>query len=133
MNDKTIGESAAIRLGEMSREIDDLEKGRIALLTRLDQLRARLHDDGQRTGAARASVELLCEHLSNVSNVMADLQALEDELRAARRGMEDEARIALNLAFETDGLEDALDELEMDLEKTSTVLINGKTRTPRGH
>src|SRR5688572_23488471 len=112
MSEHGIGEATAIRLAELSREIDELEKGRIALLRRVDELRGRLQSSGQRTGAMRASVDLLCEHISNVTTVMADLQVLEEELRTMSGGLEEEGRVAPRLVFETDGLHDALEEAE---------------------
>jgi uncharacterized coiled-coil DUF342 family protein len=133
MGEHGIGEATAIRLAELSREIDELEKGRIELLKRTDELRGKLQASGQRTGAMRASVDLLCEHISNVTTVMAELQVLEDELRAVSGGIEDEGRVAQRLVFETDGLNDALEEAENELERISTILIEGKTRSPRGH
>ena len=71
MNDSGKTELAAIKLAELSREIGDLENGRIALLLRLDHVRARLLTAGQRTAAMRASVDLLCEHITNVASAIA--------------------------------------------------------------
>jgi hypothetical protein len=133
MREHGIGEATAIRLAELSREIDELEKGRIALLRRVDELRSVLLASGQRTGAMRASVDLLCEHISSATTVMAELQVLEEELRTVSGGIEDEGRVTPRLVFETDGLNDALEEAENELERISTILIEGKTRSPRGH
>ena len=133
MGEQGIGEATAIRLAELSREIDELEKGRIALIKRVDELRVKLLSSGQRTGAMRASVDLLCEHISNVTTVMAELHVLEEELRTVSDGLEEEGRVAPRLVFETDGLNDALDEAENELERISTILLEGKARSPRGH
>ena len=133
MSDPGIGEATARRLAELSREIDELEKGRAALLKRVDELRGRLQASGQRSGAMRASVDLLCEHISNVTTVIAELQVIEEELGALSGGLEDDGRATSGLLFEADGLQDALDEAENELERISSILINGKTRSPRGH
>ena len=133
MSEPGIGEATAIRLAELSREIDELEKGRAALLARVVELRGRLESSGHRTGAMRASVDLLCEHISNVTTVMAELQVIEEELRTVSGALEDDGKSVAGVVFEADGLQDALDEAENELERISTILINGKSRSPRGH
>ena len=133
MSEHGIGEATAIRLAELSREIDELEKGRAALLRRVIALRDKLQDSGHRTAAMRASVDLLCEHISNVTTVMAELQVIEEELRTVSGALEEDSKVAAGVVFEADGLQDALDEAENELERISTILINGKSRSPRGH
>jgi chromosome segregation ATPase len=133
MSEHRIGESTAIRLAELSREIDELERGRAALLRRVIDLRDKLQESGHRTAAMRASVDLLCEHISNVTTVMEDLQVIEDELRTVSGALEDDAKAVPGVVFEAEGLQDALDEAENELERISTILINGKSRSPRGH
>ena len=133
MSEHGIGETTAIRLAELSREIDELEKGRAALLGRVIDLRDQLQESGHRTAAMRASVDLLCEHISNVTTVMAELQVIEDELRTVSGALEDDGKAVAGVVFEADGLQDALDEAENELERISTILINGKSRSPRGH
>jgi chromosome segregation ATPase len=133
MSEHGIGETTAIRLAELSREIDELEKGRAALLRRVIDLRDQLQESGHRTGAMRASVDLLCEHISNVTTVMAELQVIEEELRTVSGALEDDGKSVAGVVFEADGLQDALDEAENELERISTILINGKSRSPRGH
>jgi len=133
MSEHGIGESTAIRLAELSREIDELEKGRAALLRRVIDLRDKLQESGHRTAAMRASVDLLCEHISNVTTVMTDLQVIEEELRTVSGTLEEDTKVVPGVVFEADGLQDALDEAENELERISTILINGKSRSPRGH
>ena len=133
MSEHGIGEATAIRLAELSREIDELEKGRAALLRRVIGLRDKLQDSGHRTAAMRASVDLLCEHISNVTTVMAELQVIEEELRTVGGALEEDSKAVPGVIFEADGLQDALDEAENELERISTILINGKSRSPRGH
>ena len=133
MNDSGKTELAAIKLAELSREIGDLENGRIALLRRLDQVRARLLTAGQRTAAMRASVDLLCEHVTNVASAIAELRALEEEMRELGEGLEGVGKEASALLFESDGLQDTIDEADVDLDKLSAILIEGKIKHPRGH
>ena len=133
MSEHGIGETTAIRLAELSREIDELERGRAALLKRVIELRDKLQESGHRTAAVRASVDLLCEHISNVTTVMAELQVIEEELRTVSGAIEDEGKAVPSVVFEAEGLQDALDEAENELERISTILINGKSRSPRGH
>ena len=133
MNDSGKAELAAIKLAELSREIGDLENGRIALLRRLDQVRARLLTAGQRTAAMRASVDLLCEHVTNVASAIAELRALEEEMSELGEGLEGVGKEASALLFESDGLQDTIDEADDELDKLSAILIEGKIKHPRGH
>lgn len=133
MNDSGKTELAAIKLAELSREIGDLENGRIALLRRLDHVRGRLLTAGQRTAAMRASVDLLCEHITNVASAIAELRALEEEMRELGEGLEGVGNEASALLFESDGLQDTIDEADEELDKLSAILIEGKIKHPRGH
>ena len=133
MNDSGKTELAAIKLAELSREIGDLENGRIALLHRLDHVRSRLLTAGQRTAAMRASVDLLCEHITNVASAIAELRALEEEMRELGEGLEGVGKEASALLFESDGLEETIDEADEELDKLSAILIEGKIKHPRGH
>jgi hypothetical protein len=133
MTDRRIPESAALRLAELSRDIDELENGRAALLDRLDRVRATLLVAGNRTTAVRASVDLLCEHVTNVVMAMGELRALEEEMRDLGQGLTDNTQTSSGLAFEVSSLLDSLDEAEDQLERLSSILIEGKVRPPRGH
>jgi predicted nucleic acid-binding Zn-ribbon protein len=133
MTDPRMAESAAMKLAELSREIDELENGRAALLDRLDRVRSSLVVAGNRTTAMRASVDLLCEHITNVVMAMAELHALEVEMRDISGGMSDNTQASSGLTFEVSSLMDSLDEAEEQLERLSTILVEGKARPPRGH
>jgi chromosome segregation ATPase len=133
MNDPRIAESAAMKLAELSREIDDLENGRAALLDRLDRVRSSLLLAGNRTTAMRASVDLLCEHMTNVVTALAELHALEEEMRDIGAGLSDNRQASTGLSFEVNSLLDSLDEAEDQLERVSSILVEGKARPPRGH
>ncbi|HVG18657.1 MAG TPA: hypothetical protein VNI02_06355 [Blastocatellia bacterium] len=133
MTDPRIAESAAMKLAELSREIDELENGRAALLNRLDSVRSTLMVAGNRTTAMRASVDLLCEHVTNVVMAMAELRALEEEMREVGGGLSDNTQASSGLSFEVNSLLDSLDEAEEQLERLSSILVEGKARPPRGH
>lgn len=121
-----------MKLAELSREIDELESGRAALLDRLDSVRSNLLLAGNRTTAMRASVDLLCEHVTNVVLAMAELRALEEEMREVVGGLSDNTLASLGLSFEANSLLDSLDEADEQLERLSS-LVEGKARPQRGH
>ena len=133
MNDPRTAEATAIRLAELSHEIEELETSRASLLKRVDTLRASLVAAGNRTTAMRASVDLLCEHITNIVTAMAELRALEEEMREIGQGLDAGADDALKMSFESESLSDTLDEAEEELERLSSILIDGKGRQSRGH
>ena len=133
MVDPGDAEALAIRLVELSREIDDLELGRMGLLERLNLAREALHLAGQRTAAMRASVDLLYEHLSNSAMALRDLRALEEEMEEAGASLEGEGKEATGLLFETESFGESLDDAEEDLERMSAILIEGTLGRSRGH
>jgi predicted nucleic acid-binding Zn-ribbon protein len=133
MNDPRTAETTAIRLAELSHELDELETSRAALLKRVDALRATLISGGNRTTAMRASIDLLCEHITNLVTAMADLRALEAEMREIGQRLDGAEDDALRMSFESDSLSETLDEAEEELERLSSILIDGKERHPRGH
>ena len=133
MNDPRAAEATAIRLAELSHEIDELESSRAALLKRVEALRAALLTSGNRTTSMRASVDLLCEHISGVVTALAELRALEAEIRDMGVELNLNSRDAVNLIFEADSLRDSLDEAEEEMEQVSGILADGKGRHSRGH
>jgi len=133
MNDPRTAETTAIRLAELSHELDELETSRIALIKRVDALRATLIAGGNRTTAMRASIDLLCEHITNLVTAMADLRALEAEMREIGQRLDGAEDDAQRMGFESDSLSETLDEAEEELERLSSILIDGRERHPRGH
>ncbi|MFY9608624.1 MAG: hypothetical protein WAU45_08435 [Blastocatellia bacterium] len=133
MNDKRPSETAAMKLAELSREIDGLETARVALLSRVESTRAALLAAGDRTAAVRASVDLLCEHMADVVVSIDDINLLEDEIREMGSGADDLGRVTAGESFESEGLTETLDEAEQELERLSGILVEGKARNPRGH
>jgi uncharacterized coiled-coil DUF342 family protein len=133
MNDPRAAEATAIRLAELSHEIDELEMSRNALLKRVETLRNALLTAGNRTTSMRASVDLLCEHIAGVVTAMAELRALEAEIRDMGFEMTANSRNTVNLVFEADSLSETLDEAEDEMEQLSSILTEGKSRDSRGH
>jgi phosphoserine phosphatase len=132
MNERRPSETAAIRLAELSREIDELESSRAALLKRVESTRDELLAAGDRIAAVRASVDLLCEHMADVVSID-ELQLVEDEIRAIGLGVDELGRESTRQSFESDSLRETLDEAEQELERLSAILVEGKARNPRGH
>ncbi len=133
MNNRRPSDTAAMKLAELSREIDGLENARVALLDRVESTRAALLAAGDRTAAVRASVDLLCEHMADVAVAIDEISLLEDEIREIGPGAEDLVKITTGQSFESDGLTETLDEAEQELERLSGILVEGKARNPRGH
>ena len=133
MNDPRAAEATALRLAELSHEIDELESSRAALLRRVETLRSTLLNAGNRTTNMRASVDLLCEHIAGVVTAMAELRALEAEIRDLGVEMTVNSRDTLNLVFEADSLGDTLDEAEEEMEQLSAILTDRKGPHSRGH
>jgi chromosome segregation ATPase len=132
MNERRPSETAAIRLAELSREIDELESSRAALLKRVDSTRDELLAAGDRIAAMRASVDLLCEHMADVVSID-ELRLIEDEIRDIGLGVDELGRESTRQSFESDSLRETLDEAEQELERLSEILVEGKVRNPRGH
>jgi phosphoserine phosphatase len=132
MNERRPSETAAIRLAELSREIDELESSRAALLRRVESTRDELLAAGDRIAAVRASVDLLCEHMADVVSID-ELQLVEDEIRDIGLGVDELGRESTRQSFESDSLRETLDEAEQELERLSAILVEGKARNPRGH
>lgn len=133
MNDPRAAEATAIRLAELSHEIDELEMSRNALLKRVETLRNALLAAGNRTTSMRASVDLLCEHIAGVVTAMAELRALEAEIRDMGLEITANSRNTVNLVFEAESLSETLDEAEDEMEQLSSILAEGKPRGSRGH
>lgn len=132
MNERRPSETAAIRLAELSREIDELESSRAALIKRVESTRDELLAAGDRIAAVRASVDLLCEHMADVVSID-ELRLIEDEIRDIGLGVDELGRESTRQSFESDSLRETLDEAEQELERLSEILVEGKVRNPRGH
>ncbi|HSE38438.1 MAG TPA: hypothetical protein VLG74_14125 [Blastocatellia bacterium] len=122
----------ASRLARLLRDIEELEKTRTTLLQRVEQTRSSLLEAGNRTTAIRASVDLLCDHLSDVANAD-EISMLENEIQEADRSLEEVRREASSLAFESDSLREMLDEGEEELERLSSILVERRSKQSKGH
>lgn len=123
----------ASRLARLLRDIEELEKTRSALLQRVERMRTGLVAAGNRTVAIRASVDLLCDHISDVVTEAAEMSMLELEIQEADRSLEEVRREASGLAFESDSLQETLDEADEELERLSSILIERRVKHSKGH
>jgi predicted nucleic acid-binding Zn-ribbon protein len=123
----------ASRLARLLRDIEELEKTRSALLQRVERSRASLFAAGNRTAAIRASVDLLCDHISDVVSATDEISILENEIQEADRNLDEVRREASGLAFETDSLQETLDEADEELERLSSILVERRGKHSKGH
>jgi chromosome segregation ATPase len=123
----------ASRLARLLRDIEELEKTRTALLQRIDSTRTRLLAAGDRTAAIRASVDLLCDHISDVVTAAAEMSMLEQEIQEVDRGLEEVRREASGQGFESDSLQETIDEADEELERLSSILVERRGRHSKGH
>lgn len=122
----------ATRLARLLRDIEELEKTRTALLQRIERSRSCLLEAGNRTAAIRASVDLLCDHLSDVASAD-EISMLENEIQETDRSLEEVRREASSQAFESDSLREMLDEGEDELERLSSILVERRSKQSKGH
>jgi len=123
----------ASRLARLLSDIEELEKTRSALLSRLESARARLLAAGNRTAAIRASVDLLCDHITEVAAAATDLSIVDQEMHDVEQGVNEALREASGLGFETDSLQETLDETDEELERLSSILVERRGKHSRGH
>jgi predicted nucleic acid-binding Zn-ribbon protein len=130
MTDRT---EEASRLARLLRDVEELEKTRSALLQRVDRARSGLVLAGDRTAAIRASVDLLCDHISDVVTAAAEMTILEHEIQEADRNLEEVRREVSGLAFESESLQETLDEADEELERLSSILVERRGKHSKGH
>lgn len=123
----------ASRLARLLRDIEELEKTRTALLQRVEGLRSALLASGNRTATIRASVDLLCDHLTDVATTAAELSMLEQEIQTADHTLEEAQRDASAFVFESDSLQETLDEAADELERLSSILTERRGKYSKGH
>ena len=123
----------ASRLARLLRDIEELEKTRTALLQRVERTRSSLVVAGNRTAAIRASVDLLCDHITDVVSSSAEMSMLENDIQASDQGVEDIRRESSGLAFETESLQETLDEADEELERLSSILVERRGKHSKGH
>ena len=123
----------ASRLARLLRDIEELEKARTDLLQRVDNIRSALVAASSRTAEIRASVDLLCDHISDVVTAASEMSMLEHEIQEADRGLEEVRREAAGLGFESDSLQETLDEADEELERLSSILVERRGKHSKGH
>ena len=123
----------ASRLARLLRDIEELEKTRAALLQRVEISRSSLLAAGNRTAAIRASVDLLCDHITDVVTAATDLSMLDHEIQETDQGLEEARRDVSGLAFESDSLQETLDEADEELERLSSILVERRGKHSKGH
>ncbi|HSB10710.1 MAG TPA: hypothetical protein VLM38_14580 [Blastocatellia bacterium] len=123
----------ASRLAQLVSEIDELEKSRIGLLVRLENLRAKLLAAGDRTMAMRASVDLLCDHITELATTVNEFSMFEREAQETQQGMDEIVAESSGLAFESESLHEALSETDEDLERLNSLLLERRGKHSRGH
>lgn len=120
-------------LARLLGELEELERTRSALLKRVDVVRSVLLAAGNRTGTIRASVELLCDHISDAETAAEELSMLEREMRDVEKDVEQLGREATGMSFEAESLKATLDEADEELERLSAILIERRSKPSRGH
>ncbi|MEK6324614.1 MAG: hypothetical protein AABN33_23480 [Acidobacteriota bacterium] len=123
----------ASRLARLLRDVEELEKTRTALLNRVESARSSLMAAGNRTAAIRASVDLLCDHITEVVTATAEPAILDQEIHDVEQGIREAARDSSGLAFESDSLQETLDEADEELERLSSILVERRGKHSRGH
>ena len=121
------------RLARFLGEIDDLERTRAALLARVERLREKLLAAGDRTTAMRASVDLLCDHITDMEASESEGSMFELDISELQQGMEEAAAEASGLAFESESLHETLSETDQDLEQLASMLVERRGKHTRGH
>jgi chromosome segregation ATPase len=129
----TDGPDEASKLARLLRDIDELEKTRTALLERVEKTRSDLIAAGNRTAAIRASVDLLCDHLTDMATADAELSLLDQEVKTVERGIDEASKNAGVNEFESDSLRETLDEADDELERLSSILVDRRGKHPKGH
>lgn len=123
----------AIRLARLVSELDELEKSRLNLLNRIEVVRAKLIAAGDRTMAMRASVDLLCDHISELATTANEFSTFDREIQETRNGLDESVSEANSFAFESESLSEALGESDDDLERLNSLLLERRGKHSRGH
>jgi len=123
----------ASRLARLVNEIDELEKSRIGLLVRVENLRAKLVAAGDRTMAMRASVDLLCDHITELVTTANEFSMFERDIQESQQGIDEAAAESSGFGFESESLHEALNETDEDLERLNSLLLERRGKHSRGH
>ena len=133
MNVSARPEEAAIRLAEVSNDVDELELGRAALIRRIEAVHTGLRQAGGRIAEIRASIVMVKDHLEENAMAAAELRAIRQEVLELEQSFTEVSAESLGLLFEADGLQDSLGEAEEEMNTLLTILIEGSGKKLRGH
>lgn len=131
MTDPLTAQLTAIKLAEISHEVEELESSRLSILQRIEKLRSLLIAAGNRTTTARASADFLTEHLTEIA--IAQVRLLEAEVREIASGLENLSRESVTAAFESNSLDETFNDVEEEFERISMIVLDGNVKTSRGH
>ena len=121
------------RLARFLGEIDELERSRASLLARVERLREKLLAAGDRTTAMRASVDLLCDHISDMEASEMEGSLFELDTPGVQQKLEEAVAEASGLGFEAESLHETLNETDHDLERLASILVERRGKHTRGH
>ena len=121
------------RLARFLGEIDELERSRASLLARVERLREKLLAAGDRTTAMRASVDLLCDHISEMEASEMEGSMFELDIPEVQQNLEEAVAEASGLGFEAESLHETLNETDHDLERLASILVERRGKHTRGH
>ena len=131
MKDPAAQQATAIRLAEVSHELDDLEASRLLLLERIERLREKVLKSGNRATSTRAAVDLLSEHITDIA--FAEMMKLETHMRDLGIGFDSILQDFDSLHFESESLDHSISDIEDEVERVSRQMLDGKSKYPRGH
>ena len=123
----------ASRLAGLLGEIEELESSRTSLLKRVERVRSDLLAAGNRTMAMHASVELLCDHITDVLTAAEEFSMLEREMQEVEQSVEEAGRESAGIAFESESFQETLKDADEDLERLSAMLLERRVKPSRGH
>ena len=103
------------------------------MLARVERLREKLLAAGDRTTAMRASVDLLCDHISEMEASEMEGSMFELEIPDLQQNLEEAVADAAGLGFEAESLHETLNETDHDLERLASILVERRGKHTRGH
>ena len=131
MKDPAAQQATAIRLAEVSHELDDLEASRLLLLERIERLREKVLKSGNRATSTRAAADLLSEHITDVA--FAEMMKIETHMRDLGISFDSILQDFDSLHFESESLDHSISDIEEEVERVSRQMLDGKSKYPRGH
>lgn len=103
------------------------------MLARVERLREKLLAAGNRTTAMRASVDLLCDHISEMEASEMEGSMFELDIPEVQQNLEEAVADASGLGFEAESLHETLNETDHDLERLASILVERRGKHTRGH